>query len=72
MKKTAYVSPECVGCGYCAKICPRRAISVPKGIRAVIDDTRCVGCGKCAGGCPAEVITIIERGKVNAQAKAVV
>lgn len=61
IKKFAYVSPECVACGYCAKVCPLSAISVPKGIRAEVDKERCVGCGKCAKVCPAQVINIIEK-----------
>ena len=62
MKRIAVISSECVACGYCMKICPKQAISVPKGIRAVIDESRCVGCGKCAKDCPAQVIRIAEGG----------
>ena len=29
----------CVACGCCAKVCPRQAITVPKGIRAEVDRT---------------------------------
>jgi ferredoxin len=72
MKKIANILPECVACGYCMKICPLRAISVPKGIGAEIDESKCIGCGKCAKGCPAQVITIIERGRADVKAKAVV
>jgi ferredoxin len=57
-KKIAYVSSECVACGCCMKVCPLQAISVPKGIRAEIDENKCVGCAKCALNCPARVITI--------------
>lgn len=39
---------ECVACGCCIKVCPRGAISVPKGIYAEIDKSLCIGCGKCA------------------------
>lgn len=62
MKKFAKVSFECVACGYCMKTCPMRAISVSKGIRAVVDENKCIGCGKCAKDCPAQVIRIVERG----------
>lgn len=72
MKKVAHVLPECVACGYCMKICPQRAISVPKGIRAEVDENICIGCGKCARACPAQVIAILERGVSHVQAKAVV
>ena len=59
-KKTAVVAAECVGCGNCAKICPLGAISVPDGVRAVVNAARCVGCGKCARECPASVIELRE------------
>jgi ferredoxin len=72
MKRIANISHECVACGYCMKICPLRAISVPKGISAEIDENKCIGCGKCARACPAQVITIIERGKNDVKAKTVV
>lgn len=60
-QRKAFVSTEqCVACGYCVKVCPLHAISVPKGIAAVVDITKCVGCGKCAKECPASVIEIQE------------
>lgn len=49
---------ECVACGCCIKVCPRGAISVPKGIYADIDKSLCIGCGKCAKECPASIITM--------------
>jgi ferredoxin len=61
-KKIAFVSEECVACGSCIKVCPLKAVSIPKGIRAIIDEDKCIGCGKCAKACPADVIQIIERG----------
>lgn len=58
-KRKAVVSiRECVACGCCVKVCPRQAISVPKGICAEISRELCVGCGKCAKECPAGVITL--------------
>ena len=49
---------ECVACGCCIKICPRGAISIPKGIYAEIDKSLCIGCGKCAKECPASIISL--------------
>lgn len=49
---------ECVACGCCAKVCPKNAITIPKGIYAEINLELCVGCGKCAKECPASVITL--------------
>lgn len=49
---------QCVGCGSCMKVCPKKAIQVPKGISAEIDLAKCVGCGICIKTCPASVIQI--------------
>lgn len=49
---------ECVACGCCIKVCPRGAISVPKGIYAEIDKSLCIGCGKCMKECLASIITM--------------
>lgn len=49
---------ECVACGCCIKVCPRNAISVPRGIYAKINEELCVGCGKCAKECPASIISL--------------
>jgi NAD-dependent dihydropyrimidine dehydrogenase PreA subunit len=49
---------HCVGCGSCIKVCPKEAISVPKGIAAKVEVDKCVGCGLCAKVCPATVIEI--------------
>ena len=40
------------------KVCPKNAITIPKGVFAEIDLELCVGCGKCAKECPASVITL--------------
>jgi len=37
---------------------PKAAVSVPKGIFAVVDLSVCVGCGLCAKECPASVIKV--------------
>ena len=58
-KRKAKVSTEeCVACGSCIKVCPKKAISIPKGIYAEINYDLCVGCGKCVKECPASVITL--------------
>lgn len=60
-KRKAFVDAgACVACGCCVKVCPLRAISVFRGIRAEIDQEKCVGCGKCAKECPASVIQVQE------------
>lgn len=60
MKRYAKVDKNlCVACGSCIKVCPKKAISIPKGIFAEVDLNSCVGCGLCARECPASVIEII-------------
>ncbi len=43
MKRIAEISSECVACGFCMKICPMQAITVPQGIRAKIDEVNALG-----------------------------
>lgn len=60
-KRKAFVeADDCVACGCCAKVCPRSAIEIWRGITAKIDFEMCVGCGKCVKECPASVISIRE------------
>ena len=60
MKRKAVVDTNlCVSCGACAKVCPRGAIAVYKGMYAKVEAERCIGCGLCARTCPASVITVV-------------
>ena len=59
--KRAFVNRKlCVACGCCLTACRLGAISIPKGIYAIIDEKKCVGCGMCAKTCPASVIEVKE------------
>ena len=57
-RKAAVNILECVACGCCIKVCPKSAITVPKGIYAEVNKDLCIGCGKCEKECPASVITL--------------
>ena len=50
------VAGECCGCGACAAVCPREAITIRRdalGFRAAaVDAEKCVRCGKCRSVCP--------------------
>lgn len=59
-RRTAQVGPECVACGCCVAVCPRGAIQIRRGVRAVVDGAHCVGCGLCVKTCPAAVIALAE------------
>lgn len=60
-KKYAVIGKNCVACGCCVKVCPRDAVSIWKGVKAVVDTEMCVGCGKCAADCPAGAVTTVLR-----------
>ena len=60
-KRYAAVGDYCVSCGCCVKVCPFDAISVWKGIEAVVNTESCVGCGKCTKECPAGTIELKDR-----------
>ncbi len=59
-RKAVVNTRECVACGCCIKVCPRNAISIPRGIYAEINTELCIGCGKCTKECPASIITLEE------------
>ena len=59
-RKARVEQKDCVACGCCLKVCPRDAITIYKGLYAVIDESACVGCRKCAVECPASIIGIAE------------
>ena len=56
MKPILYQSPEdCCGCGACANICPKNAITFKEDkygfLFPEIDDNLCIGCGRCKSVC---------------------
>ncbi len=50
-------SSRCVGCGVCAKACPRQAIQVEGG-RARLDKRRCIKCYCCHELCPQKAVEL--------------
>lgn len=50
------VNDKCVGCGTCAKLCPKGNIKLTDG-RPVIG-TDCIGCMACVEFCPTEAINV--------------
>lgn len=59
--KKAFIPKEyCVACGVCASLCPKKAITIHKGMFAKVSMDDCVGCGKCVKQCPASIIEIKE------------
>lgn len=60
MKKANVNEKLCVACGCCLTACKVGAISIPKGVYALIDRAKCIGCGICAKKCPASIIAVKE------------
>ncbi|MGM0461527.1 MAG: DUF362 domain-containing protein [Fibrobacterota bacterium] len=51
-------SAQCVGCGDCVRICPRReagAITISDG-KAVIDPEVCIACNRCVQICSFDAV----------------
>ena len=48
MKKAFVDKKLCVACGCCLTACKVGAITIPRGVCAIIDINKCVGCGMCA------------------------
>lgn len=46
---------ECIECGFCEKICPKKAIKKRKDYGYEIDDS-CISCGLCFKNCPVNAI----------------
>jgi len=53
-----WIEKNCVFCGLCEAVCPRKAIQVQKDEKQVqLDESKCNACGKCVKSCPVDAWT---------------
>lgn len=57
-RKAKINTDRCVACGCCAKDCPKGAISIYRGIYAIIEKALCIGCSRCSAVCPANAVVM--------------
>lgn len=49
--KSEWRESDCIGCGACARVCRRNAITIEDG-KVIVDKDKCNLCGKCTKICP--------------------
>ena len=54
-------TPKCTGCGRCAAVCPKEAISISPEGKSVTDREKCVVCGRCEAACLGNYRTVVGR-----------
>lgn len=57
------IRKNCVACGVCESVCPKEAVKIKNGIKAVVDINTCIGCDICVNSCPTGIIDKIEKRK---------
>lgn len=53
-----YDEPTCIGCSFCATVCPHGVFIMNDKKAAITDRDRCMECGACAKNCPVEAIAV--------------
>jgi pyruvate formate lyase activating enzyme len=53
-------TPQCIGCGTCASVCPVSAVSLDNKV-AKVDSASCNLCGACVEACPSGAMTAVGR-----------
>jgi uncharacterized Fe-S center protein len=58
------ITPECIGCGICARDCDVKAITL-ENKQAIINHNICVGCAMCIAVCPHGAVQVPWGGRTN-------
>jgi NAD-dependent dihydropyrimidine dehydrogenase PreA subunit len=58
VKKFIKVSPECIGCGICAEICPMDCLEMDDKNKPYLAREECWYCGACEKECPVGALRI--------------
>lgn len=51
------ITEECIGCGICAKVCPKKCFHL-EGQRSVVSSDGCISCMACIHSCPMMAIRL--------------
>ncbi len=49
---------KCIGCGFCATVCPHRVFEMKQNKAVIVDADACMECGACSLNCPVEAINV--------------
>jgi len=49
---------KCIGCGFCATVCPHRVFEIKQHRAVIVDVDACMECGACSLNCSVEAIKV--------------
>jgi NAD-dependent dihydropyrimidine dehydrogenase PreA subunit len=49
---------KCIGCGFCATVCPHRVFEMKQNKAVIVNADACMECGACSLNCPVEAVNV--------------